>query len=186
MLEAVYTRISEWNRLRYPRVYDTPLTVALLSEEFYETMMADSVVERVDGYCDQLFVALGAVWKLDVEDSLIAECVAWVTKTMDIESCDSTIAYNIVMLHPSPSKETRLANLIAIACAATVGLQRLGLSEEQAMRCIAAVCTSNESKSIQKTDPTVKANKDKGEFYTPPTIALNKILGELACQSTQH
>lgn len=72
----------------------------------------------------------------------------------------------------------QLDALIDIVYVAIGAMWKRGLDADQINRAIHAVCDSNDSKSITKTNPDVKANLDKGNSYKSPTEALQAILNE--------
>lgn len=120
MLQEI-TRICNWNSARYDQQYAHALTIALLQEELDELAGATDAVDKLDALIDLTYVAIGAMWKL-------------------------------------------------------------GLSPTQIAQAINIVCDSNDSKSVAKTDPNVKANIDKGANYFRPEPELAKILAEAYSQ----
>lgn len=72
--------------------------------------------------------------------------------------------------------------LVDIIYVATGALWKLGLNAEQIERALMIVCDSNDSKSVAKTDPHIKANTDKGSSFIPPENRLQLILDEAGIQ----
>jgi predicted HAD superfamily Cof-like phosphohydrolase len=73
----------------------------------------------------------------------------------------------------------RLDALVDIVYVAIGAMWKLGLPPEGIIKAIHIVCDSNDSKSIQRTAPDVKANgRDKGSTFIPPEPALRALLKE--------
>lgn len=180
-LNDIYARVCDWNAARYDRVYDLQLTASLLNEELQEYLDADEDVHRLDGLCDMIYVALGALWKQDLSDEVMNE--------------DMTTAYNMalailqtnvimpvyyigsfiqVMEHDVEFPESLALHVIINL--AFVQMQAMGLELEECYEAMNIVCDSNDSKTIQKTAPNVKANIDKGVYFVPPEPRLTALL----------
>ena len=167
-------RVGNWNAARYERRYDHNLAIKLIEEEFNEWLDAKTPVEELDALCDIVYVAIGALWKLNAKwgQEQLAESFAK-------EEHVFHIAMHLAMMKHANTTPAVFTDIMA--CAYTQ-MYFMGLSGEQAMEAMFAVCDSNDSKAVQKTLFDVKANKIKGPDYFPPTKALEAIL----CQLTAH
>jgi len=76
------------------------------------------------------------------------------------------------------SRVERVKELSDIIYLAIGALWKLGLGESQIRNSIMAICNSNDTKTITKTLPSVKANIDKGVNYMPPESDIAKIINE--------
>lgn len=180
-LNIIYNRVCVWNERRYDRVYDMSLTVSLLREEYTEYFEAIQPVHQLDALCDTIYVALGALWKVDLNESVMqsdmqtaAEITHALMEANVIEPIYLVGSFIDSIEHDTNMPDSLALQVIVNLCMVQMQLMRLELKE-----CYAAllvVCDSNDSKSIKKTDPTVKANVDKGEFFVAPEPRLNKIL----------
>lgn len=181
------TRVANWNAQRYAQEFNLSLQHRLAVEEFNETVSAeDNHVERLDGHCDQMFVALGGLWKLGMpnEDVIAALKISvdyWSTFAASdtYERLMQLIEWQLTMLG---NAENETGNWVAmlivnIAVLNSMALLSLGFTPEEVAEAFTAVCDSNDSKSIKKVSSDVKANDgDKGAFYVPPTARLTKIV----------
>lgn len=170
----VYQRVAKWNAARYDREYNKELTCGLLAEEYGESLEADNLVDVVDVLCDIIFVAYGAIWKLDVDGDKIAEHMQGsgdliVSIPINFVEPLEYIGSHIVALTREDADD--LALLCSIIHLATSQMSLLGIDETLGLKCFEAVCDSNDSKSVQKTSSDVKANQDKGPYYQPPKLA---------------
>lgn len=53
----------------------------------------------------------------------------------------------------------------------------IGLNTEESLDALLIVCECNDSKSVNKTKPNIKANgKDKGKDFVSPEYALSVVL----------
>ena len=69
-MQHLLSRVAGWNAARYDQVYDKNLLCDLLLEELNETIAAyhsGDKVEAFDGLCDVSYVALGGIWKANVD-----------------------------------------------------------------------------------------------------------------------
>lgn len=180
-MQEVYERVRKWNAARYPRVYVQALSMALLREEYQEWLDAKDDVDRLDALCDITFVAMGCIWKLDVTDAQNCEAAENAFTIMDnmIDGFELNTAFLIpcyldVAVHVKDYPQLQTMHNIVVACMGQ--MLSMGLSEDQIEQALIAVCKSNESKTIVKTEPGVKANIDKGPFYMSPTMDLECIL----------
>jgi hypothetical protein len=205
-LEIVFERVSAWNKARYPREYNKNLAVALLSEELEEYFEASEhipresqeaemhtgltnfhrAVERLDALCDTIYVAMGVIWKLGVNDRERSahwmKAVEFASGLMNGKVKMPPVAYATGVM--STHKKEVMYNvtidmqMIIVLCLAQ--MQTLGLNEAELIEALLIVCDSNDSKSVKKTDPSVKANIDKGETFIAPEFRLQTIIDKVA------
>lgn len=181
-MNKVYNRVVKWNNARYPRVLDLKLTADLLREEYLEWRDAKTEVNQLDGLCDIIYVALGAIWKANVDDGYLysSEIAAGnaLQKYLHHEVIDP--AYFIISHIDAIEYDMDtplITSLQLIITAAITQMSGLGLNYSECLDALHIVCDSNASKSIKKTDPKVKANDgDKGPFFIPPEPKLSALL----------
>jgi len=70
-INNIYDRVVKWNAQRYDRVYDHDLSIKLLKEELGEYLDAETEVDQLDAMCDTIYVALGVVWKMNVDNETL-------------------------------------------------------------------------------------------------------------------
>lgn len=158
MMQTVIKRIIAWNAARYDQVYNQELTQALLDEEAAEVDIAESEENLLKELMDVAYVGIGAMWKYGLEEHQI------------LAALDPSI--------PTQFGEVITALADITNCMLDNAVRDLELSQEQVVRALLAVCDSNDTKTIKKTAPDVKANVVKGEFYRPAEPACKKILEE--------
>jgi len=180
-LNLIYQRVSKWNAARYDRVHNLPLTASLLKEELTEYLDADEEVHQLDGLCDLIYVALGALWKHNVDDNVMNEDMQTAGEMTHALLQTNTLmpiyfigSFIQAMEHDLEFPETLALHMIISL--AMIQMQAMGLSLEDSYEALTAVCDSNDSKTIEKTAPDVKANKDKGAYFVPPEPKLQQIL----------
>jgi len=176
LLEAI-PRIEAWNAARYDREYNEQLASALLLEEineFYEAVGLPIVtyedrlnrfVDIIDALGDVFFVAVGVLWKLNKQWSF--HDVLYIRNDLT--------AYNFLK-----STDVSLISTDPVACAKLVlakvlHMASLTMTDEDFANTVMAICDSNDSKAVKKTDAAIKANIDKGAEYFSPTEALMEI-----------
>lgn len=181
-LTDVYIRVANWNRARYDQVYNHNLSVALLREEYNEWLTDKVPVKKLDGLCDITFVALGVIWKDNIDSTLVGMAQYRALQTVDAltEAFELNPGYfinsiiDVLEFEPDYPVEQACMNIITLAMAQAFSM---GLSEEQFIEACLVVCDSNDSKSVKKTAPDVKANAgDKGAGFIPPEPRLLAIL----------
>ena len=181
-MNNVFNRVAKWNAARYPREYNHALSVALLREEFQEWLDATSVVDKLDALCDQVYVALGVLWKADIgdEQNAIAEATANETLIKLVEANELWPGYfngtylAVFEFENEYPVEQSMHNIIQ-ACLGQ--MLSMGLSYAQCIEALLIVCDANDSKSIRKTEAHVKANAgDKGPYFVSPEPRLAKLL----------
>lgn len=183
-LTDAYVRAAHWNSLRYSQEYNAELQYNLLSEELKETIDATSSVEHFDGLADICFVAMGGLWKsgsffdirkftevfnywVDVvgksEQPALSYFKDYLTAVADFEEPDADhLNYSCLVF----------CNICAFEYAPVPASR----SFQALLECLLAVCDSNDTKVVKKTDSAIKANIDKGAAYVPPTNAIKRIL----------
>lgn len=185
-MKFVYDRVCAWNAKRYEQVLNLQLAESLLSEEFDEWYEAETDVNRLDALCDLVYVAMGVIWKAkptDEESARAAELVFdLVENLLNAEEHLSPLMYctpYIVLM--GENKCSALTTAHMVICLSCVEMTSMGLTHEQIEEALLVVCDSNDSKSIKKTDPSVKANAgDKGPYFVAPEPRLQEILNARA------
>ena len=182
-LGTILKRVAKWNALRYPRKYNHELSVSLLQEELTEYFEAKTSVDQLDALCDLVFVAMGILWKIDVS-----------MKILDSDSARSNsqalallIGHDFEPIHLVATVLTRhkyangeysvslAAQTVITFCMTQMAL--IGLNTEESLDALLVVCECNDSKSVEKVKPHIKANgKDKGKNFVSPEYALSVIL----------
>lgn len=184
----LYSRVSAWNAQRYEREYNKQLLVKLLREELDETIAAKEPVHILDGRCDQIYVALGGIWKLNLSDEDIGQAFGVAFINMDVAVATGLTAADVntaVALNIGAIQNPNLAMdyLNTAACLAMICLLNHYAIEEQfnvsAFDAVEIVCDANDTKAVQKVASDVKANIDKGSSFVPPEARLQALLDEV-------
>jgi len=173
-LLALTPRITGWNDARYAQEFSPQLTNKLLEEEYAEyeaARKAKDELEQLDGLADLYFVCIGGLWKLGAGPATIDQAIIKGIET------DMVLDVSLGALVATPHAVLALTAGWAVRRSAL-----LGLSPGQFARAVKAVCDSNDTKIVVKTQSDVKANLNKGDNYVPPTKALQAILAE-ACHA---
>lgn len=177
-----FERVARWNSLRYAQEFNDELQTKLAVEEFDETVVAKTEVERLDGHIDQIYVAVGGLWKLGLAPSEAYDFLMTASAYSDLVTCD--LDYDEVMYcinecivqissTSGPRQAMALANIVALNYRA---LMLIGYTAEESLVAADIVCDSNDSKSVKKTATDVKANAgDKGAFFIDPTPRLQAL-----------
>lgn len=179
-----FTRAARWNARRYDRVLNVALLKGLLLEEIRELLEATEEVDKLDALADIAFVSYGGVWKAGATDDTIRELQSnaeTATDAMLELSSEAGLAFSPVsaMLSLVYAMDEASATKTCLALVDMCGLLaavELKLSSAQFEAAMLVVCDSNDSKVIKKTDPSVKANIDKGQFFVAPEPRLQEIL----------
>lgn len=179
---TVYKRVSEWNARRYDRVYNKDLAISLLTEELNEYYDAKKLVDRLDALCDTVYVAMGILWKLDLDVETITaaekEAYEQVTNMLvghDVEPVYLAAAVLMQYKCESDYPVTLAAHTLITLCMTQMSF--MGLKTAEILEALLIVCDSNDSKSVKKTASDVKANgNDKGAFFIAPEPRLQAIL----------
>lgn len=160
-----------WNAARYDRVSSSTLSIALLEEEINELMSAKDIIEVADACGDIIFVCCGALWKLGFGAETIWSVLGNKIPPLEL----------VTFAKAQGNNDPRLAELIYLINLSILdyvdnALEHFGIGPLIGDIC-EIICKSNSTKSIEgKTDPSVKANKNKGANYVPPTEDLMKLL----------
>lgn len=185
-LMSIVERTILWNQQRYGQVFDPDLAFSLLLEETEELFQATDPVERLDAIGDIIFVAIGALWKVGIEPSSIESIFnAEHMETMDMQQAytwTQYIALGLCESYPQLGSQPGAAQVVDLSlyCAFVVALgtlRAMGM-QDKFYSLVHIICDSNHTKTIVKTDPTTKANIDKGAEFVPPTEALTKLYKE--------
>lgn len=187
-MQEIYNRVAKWNAARYEQEYDFKLSYTLLLEEYQEWLEAPDQANDVKELADIVYVALGALWKLDRNDeagqedaAVFAEAVLQQSELMPGFIIGALLDQNMVLERDQVKLMHNIINL------ATCQMQTLGLKPKDIIAVLNAVCDSNDTKTIKKTASNVKANSnDKGNFYRPAEPAIRKIMEEAGCLSKTH
>lgn len=177
---TVYPRVVKWNSLRYDREFNLALTIKLLREEHLEWLQAKTPVDKLDGLCDVIYVALGAIWKAGIQegDLMEAEMQAAHVVQNQIDCNELWPAYYIgtyldVLEH---HMDYPLANsLQLIISSALTEMAGMHLTHDECIRALHIVCDSNDTKTIYKLKSGDKGGS-KGEYFIPPEPHLAKLL----------
>lgn len=183
----IVTKCVAWNEARYDQVLNLELGLNLLVEETEELFDATDPVEVFDALGDITFVAIGVLWKAGVPVEAIENLlgIGENNKTyIDKLGVNSWYLAHLGVLQialASADDEELAASLLALNAIYGIVIPRLmqsGLLKEF-YNIVDAICESNNTKVIKgKTDPSVKANIDKGSTFVPPTAALQAILNK--------
>ncbi|NCB95294.1 MAG: hypothetical protein EOM35_02320 [Negativicutes bacterium] len=169
----VISECVNWNAARYDRIFNAELSMALLKEEVSELTESPDLVSIADACGDILFVCCGVLWKMGFEEEEIEMIM---NNTVPLEDVKKLAA-----AENGPKAEMVVEfifNAIFIIVAEAARKHKLG---PHMMDICAAICKSNNTKSIEgKTDPSQKANINKGPNYVPPTEDLIAILNNIA------
>lgn len=178
-MNEIYNRVANWNNQRYDRQYNHALTLSLLTEEFGEWYDSATDVDRVDAMCDVVYVAFGALWKLKLSDNAMSQVMnqclqdAFIILDNSVIEPVHFIAAELASMHKESSFEG-LARIIGFGLGQ---LYHMGFSPAEAVEALQIVCDSNDSKSVKKTDSSVKANAgDKGAGFIAPEPRLQNLL----------
>lgn len=179
-MNRIYGRVVVWNAARYEQEYNHRLAMSLLAEEHQEWYEAASDVEKLDALCDTIFVAMGVMWKANVDAT---DDIAMAKAALQIEKISSSnlltpMALVTAILVDFDSDELGVDEAMRATILACCGeMANMGLTHGQQIAALLAVCDSNDSKSVKKTESHIKANgNDKGVTYFAPTAQLARIL----------
>ncbi len=184
-----FERVAKWNSLRYAQEFNETLQTNLALEEHDETLEATTDVDRLDGHVDQVYVAMGGLWKIGLEAAEAYSFLEAATVYSDMVTSD--LEYNEVMYCISecigqiastsgPRQAMALANIVALNYRA---MMLLGYTVGECFQAADIVCDSNDSKSVKKTATDVKANAgDKGAFFIDPAPRLQTIVDAMTAR----
>lgn len=182
-----FQRVADWNSKRYEQELNLQLQFNLHYEEFTETLEAANEVERLDGHIDQVFVALGGIWKLgfdrdDACTALEAAQAYWEIMCLDdsYEVVMNRLASHVDILKytlEQPATTPALAMIFASVSALNyIALGKYGYETAETLSAANIVCDSNDTKAVKKTATDVKANVDKGALFIAPEPRLQVIV----------
>lgn len=166
----VIAECIKWNAASYDRIFNVELSTALLKEEISELYAAKDLVGIADACGDILFVCCGILWKMGFEEEQI-------NNIMDNRVPFKDVCTLAEVKNPEQHTEEMLELIFMTIFSTLAEVVRKNNLGPCMMDICAAICKSNNTKSIEgKTDPSKKANVDKGPNYVPPTEDLIKIL----------
>jgi len=177
-------RVIAWNEKRYDQVFDYFLAEKLLLEETEELYAATSLVEQLDAVGDIIFVAIGVLWKLGFTKeqlTFIFDAIPLDASLADLNGVAAEV--HLIALDEVPgigNVQGASAGLqLALFCCfnTAMGFMKAKNLMHEVFNVAHAICDSNDTKVVKgKTDPSVKANIDKGAGFVPPTKALIAIV----------
>lgn len=184
-LGHAFERVANWNSKRYDRKYDHKLSVALLEEELQEYFDANTLVDQLDAMCDVVYVAMGILWKIDVDNETLEynameshSHMADLLKTNTFEPVYFAYAVLQQYKYDNDYPVALAAQMMITLC--MTQMNAMGLSTLDSLEALLVVCDSNDSKSIKKTAAHLKANDgDKGVYFVPPEPRLKAILAKV-------
>jgi len=185
----IFERVAKWNSLRYDRIYNHDLAMALLEEELQEYFDADTLVDQLDAMCDTVYVALGILWKIDVDNSTLEynadDSYKQTAALLSTNTLDPVyFAYAVLQRckYDNDYPVASAAQMLVTLC--MTQMSAMGLSNEEAFEALLVVCDSNDSKSVKKVNASIKANAgDKGAFFMPPEPKLRLILRKVEARN---
>ena len=181
-LGTIYTRVCRWNEARYERKYSEPLSIELLKEEIEEYLDATNPVDRTDALCDTIYVAMGILWKINVDNETLEynaeESHKQIAALLDTNTLEPIyFAYAIVFKLENDGDYPVALAAQNIITACMTQLAYMGYSNSESLEALYIVCDSNDSKSVKKTESHIKANDgDKGVYFQPPEPRLTALL----------
>lgn len=180
----IYDRVAMWNAARYPRELNKALLIALLREEYKEFLEAKTDVDKIDALCDLIFVAYGGIWKDKQSEELLNSLSKGALQYTDTQTESSpmspvcSVAAWLDYYEYGPEMPATFV-CFPIVYLALSQLFTEGFSMDQALQALNIVCDANDSKIVVLTDPSIKANLDKGTGFKPPEPALIKLIQEV-------
>ncbi len=165
----VVTRVIDWNSARYPQVLDQTLAFSLLTEEQDEGIRATDEIDIMDSYGDRLFVAIGVLWKSRALDSSVS--IDYILSLLEGElSIPKYLKYLTEDTYPHKISEHFARLELFSVCNALLG------EDFTPADLLAVICTSNETKAVERANPNEKANTNKGDDFVPPTEGIKNLL----------
>lgn len=76
-------RITEWNAKRYEQEHSSDLTIRILAEELGELARAKEEVDQLDALVDLVYISIGAMWKMGLDNFQIYEAIKAVCDSND-------------------------------------------------------------------------------------------------------
>jgi len=180
-MNKIFNRVAQWNALRYNRVFSHDLALTLLTEEYSEWLDAKTEVDELDALCDIIYVALGIVWKLNVTgeelNKAMTNAQTVVHKMVNINELNPAYLISTHLTIMDHDKEYPYLDTVAmITAAAMAQIFGMGLDLNQTIEALNIVCDSNDSKTVEKVHPNVKASADKGSLFIAPERRLQELL----------
>lgn len=180
-MNEVIQRICAWNAARYEQQYDHALTIALLREEYKEWLMAKTPVDQLDGLCDLVYVAFGAIWKANIDLEAMRDAEQQSAQVVENQlNCNELWPAQYISTYLDVMEYDNdyplVMSLHLIITSALTQMAGMGLSTDQCVEALLIVCDANDSKSIKKTASNVKANLDKGPYFKAPEPRLTALL----------
>lgn len=86
-------RIIDWNKARYAQEFNHELAYNLLHEELGEFLVASEDVDRLDALIDIVYVAIGAIWKLGLDEQQIRTAIHIVCSSNESKSVAKTASH---------------------------------------------------------------------------------------------
>jgi hypothetical protein len=178
--KSYYDRIIQWNKGRNNLSFDPALELPMLKEEASEFIHADTLPERIQEYCDFIFVFTGTIAKFfgnpgktqgiteeeEEEEGLVNN---FVSSTQFFED----------ILTPWANNFMNYAQKIIIN-----NLQSLNTDEEHVQKImdlsLEAVIDANEAKGTERDE---NGKICKGLNYVPPIKAIKKVIYEITGRS---
>jgi hypothetical protein len=182
----IVTKCVAWNEARYDQVLDANLALSLLAEETDELFESTSQTETLDAIGDIVFVAMGVLWKAGANITAIESLLGITPEDTYFDKFSTRPLYlahvgAIDSILKSAPHVHLAPCIMAINAIYGIVVPRLIASGMIAdfYNIVDAICESNNTKVVKgKTDPSVKANIDKGSSFIPPTAALQAILNK--------
>jgi hypothetical protein len=163
-MQNIFKRAANWNKQRYPQIYSSALTFALLEEEYQELTDAHKNVDKLDALCDIIYVSMGALWKLKAEHATLDRQSTFVSSINSIKRPDlGTIL---------------LLKTIINECENEM-VDEFNFSNENVIEALNIVCDANDSKTAKMTHPGIKANINKGDGFVAPEARLQNLLNRV-------
>ena len=182
MSYLVLDRVSAWNALRYDRQLHVPLAISMLTEEYEEWLSADTDVDRLDALCDIVFVALGVIWKCNVDLQTLMREHFIAVETLDVFIDSSSIQPVFFIRAQIDIMATDLdypliRSVAFIVLSAIAQMMHMGLTTDQVNEALLIVCDANDTKTVTKLGAADKGFGDgKGAYFAPPEPRLKKLL----------
>ena len=183
-MQIIFNRVAGWNAKRYEQEYNHDLMITLLKEELQEYIDATTDVDELDAFCDLTYLAMGGLWKMDVE--LDAAKVVGALQAVDATMQNGIVMHpmallSVVLLEADFDAEDALYKTLAIVM---YMMLYMGLNQSQCEAAMSIVCDSNDTKPAKKTASDVKANVDKGSSFVAPEPRLQKLIDSIIPEVT--
>lgn len=192
MDKPITERIIEWNSARYDQIFNFELSRDLLLEEISELFEAKTSIRKVDAVGDIIFVSIGILWKLGFSSEHIYAILYdtdW-TKLSDFDAFKWLCTIHALGADVIQAEEVGAWPMFEFAVYAMLvvalgQLRGLGL-QEGFYDFVHAICDSNDTKEVVRTNPALKANIKKGDNYISPTEDLAKIINYIHIKGTKN